>query len=138
MMVRDQEAVALVQAAYADFGRGDIPSLLNRLTDDIVWTSPGEGSLIPSAGRIAGKAAVGQFFQGVNENLEFHDFNPSEFIAQGDVVVALGTWDVTVKGTDRRIRDGFAMVFRVRDGKIAEFREYSDSREYDAALASKK
>ena len=138
MMVRDAEAVALVQAAYADFGRGDIPSLLNRLTDDIVWTSPGEGSRIPSAGRIAGKAAVAQFFQGVGDNLEFHDFNPYEFIAQGDVVVALGTWDATVKGTGVRIRDGFAMVFRLRGDKIAEFREYSDSREYDAALASKK
>jgi uncharacterized protein len=137
MMVRDQEAVALVQAAYGDFGRGDIPSLLNRMTDDIVWTSPGEGSRIPSAGRLTGKAAVAQFFQGVADNLEFHDFNPSEFIAQGDVVVALGTWDASVKGTSVRIRDGFAMVFRIRDGKIAEFREYSDTRQYDAALASK-
>jgi ketosteroid isomerase-like protein len=112
--------------------------LLNRLTDDIVWTSPGEGSRIPSAGRIAGKPAVAQFFKGVSDNLDFHDFNPSEFIAQGDVVVAIGTWDATVKGTGVRIRDGFAMVFRLRDGKIAEFREYSDTREYDNALASKK
>ena len=136
-MVRDDEAVAQVQAAYADFGRGDIPSLLNRLTDDVVWTTPGAGTAIPSAGRLQGKAQVVEFFQGVANNLDFHEFNPSEFIAQGDVVVALGTWDVTVRGTDVRVKDGFAMVFRLRDGKIAELREYSDSREYAAALASR-
>jgi len=136
MMVRDDAAVAEVQAAYADFGRGDIPALLNRLTDDIVWTTPGAGSPIPHAGRLQGKAQVGQFFQGVNEKLEFHDFDPNEFIANGDVVVALGTWDATVRGTSVRIRDGFAMVFRLRGGKIAEFREYSDTREYAAALES--
>jgi uncharacterized protein len=136
-MVRDDEAVALVQAAYADFGSGNIPGLLDRLTDDVVWTTPGEGTLIPSAGRLQGKDQVGQFFAGVGSTLEFHDFNPSEFIAQGDVVVALGTWDATVRGTDVRIQDGFAMVFRLRDGKIAEFREYSDTRRYAEALANR-
>jgi uncharacterized protein len=134
MMVRDDAAIAEVQAAYAEFGRGDIPSLLNRLTDDVVWTTPGAGSVIPNAGRLQGKAQVGQFFQGVNETLEFHDFNPSEYFSNGDAVVALGTWDASVRGTSVRIKDGFAMVFRFRGGKIAEFREYSDSREYAAAL----
>ena len=136
-MVRDDVSVAQVQAAYADFGRGDIPSLLNRFADDIVWFSPGEGTAIPYAGRLQGKAQVAKFFEGVGSNLEFHEFNPSEFIAQGDVVVALGTWDATVRGTAVRIKDGFAMVFRIRDGKIAEFREYSDTRIYAAALASR-
>ena len=135
-MVRDQEAVAQVQGAYADFGRGDIASLLNRLTDDVVWTTPGEGTAIPSAGRLQGKAQVARFFEGVASSLEFHELDPNEFIAQGDVVVALGTWDATVRGTDTRVKDGFAMVFRLRDGKIAEFREYSDTRQYAEALAS--
>ena len=137
-MVRDDAAVALVRAAYEDFGRGDIATLLSRMSDDIVWTSPGEGTAIPQAGRIQGKARVAQFFEGVGANLEFHEFNPSEFISQDDTVVAIGTWDATVRGTGVRIKDGFAMLFRVRDGKVAEFREYSDSREYAAALASRK
>jgi uncharacterized protein len=136
-MVRDDVAVTQVQAAYADFGRGDIATLLTRLTDDIVWTTPGAGTAIPYAGRLQGKAQVAKFFEGVGANLDFHAFNPNEFIAQGDVVVALGTWDATVRGTSVRIKDGFAMTFRLRDGKIAEFREYSDAREYAAALASK-
>lgn len=135
-MVRDDAAVAQVQAAYGDFGRGDIPALLDRLTDDIVWTTPGEGTAIPNAGRLQGKAQVAQFFAGIGETLDFHEFNPSEYVSQGDVVVALGNWDATVRGTNVRIKDVFAMVFRLRGGKIAEFREYSDSRQYAEAMAS--
>jgi ketosteroid isomerase-like protein len=135
-MVRDDEAVAEVQGAYADFQRGDIPSLLNRMTDDVVWTTPGEGTAIPNPGRLQGKAQVAKFFEGIGATLDFHEFNPNEFIAQGDVVVALGTWDATVRGTDVRIQDVFAMVFRLRDGKIADFRQYSDSRLYAEAMAS--
>ena len=137
-MVRDDEAVAQVQAAYQDFQRGDIASLLSRLTDDISWYTPGEGTAIPFAGPRRGKAEVACFFESVGSTLEFHSFDPNEFISHGDVVVALGTWDVTVRGTSVRIADGFAMVFRLRDGKIAEFHEYSDSRPLAEALASLK
>ncbi|MBV8299892.1 MAG: nuclear transport factor 2 family protein [Candidatus Eremiobacteraeota bacterium] len=137
-MVRDDEAVAQVQAAYQDFQRGDIGSLLSRLTDDISWYTPGEGTAIPFAGQRNGKAAVAAFFESVESTLEFHSFDPNEFISQGDVVVALGTWDATVRGTSARIADGFAMVFRLRDGKVAEFREYSDSRPIAEAFASLK
>ena len=137
-MVRDDEAVAQVQAAYQDFQRGDIASLLSRLSDDISWHNPGEGTAIPFAGPRRGKAEVARFFESVGATLDFHSFEPKEFISQGDVVVALGTWDVTVRGTSVRIVDGFAMVFRLRDGKIADFREYSDTRLLAEAFASLK
>jgi ketosteroid isomerase-like protein len=137
-MVRDDEAVAQVQAAYDDFRRGDIASLLSRFTDDITWYSPGEGSAIPFAGPRRGKAEVAKFFESLGATVEFHSFDTDEFISQGNVVVALGRWDATTRGTTIRIADGFAMVFRLRDGKIADFREYSDSRRLAEAFASLK
>lgn len=136
-MVRENEAVSTVQGVFADFGRGDIPTLLTRLTDDVVWTTPGAGTRIPAAGRLQGKAAVAEFFAGVSRELDFHAFNPNEFFSEGDVVIAIGTWDATVKGTDVRIQDDWAMKFTLRDGKIAEFREYSDSHSYAEALAAR-
>jgi hypothetical protein len=137
-MVRDDAAVAQVQAAYEDFQRGDIASLLARCTDDISWYTPGEGTAIPFAGQRRGKAEVAQFFEALGTTIEFHSFDPQEYISQGDVVVALGRWDGTVRGTSVRIADGFAMAFRLRDGKIADFREYTDSRRLAEAYASLK
>ncbi|MBV8367854.1 MAG: nuclear transport factor 2 family protein [Candidatus Eremiobacteraeota bacterium] len=137
-MVRDDEAVAQVQAAYQDFQRGDIASLLSRFSDEVTWYTPGEGSAIPFAGPRRGKAEVAKFFESLGATIEFHAFDVDEYVAQGNVVVALGRWDATVLGTDVRIADGFAMVFRLREDKIADFREYSDSRRLAEALASLK
>jgi uncharacterized protein len=139
-MVREDVGanVAQVQAAYGDFGRGDIASLLSRCTDDISWYTPGEGTAIPYAGQLRGHEQVAGFFQSLGSTVDFHDFQPREFIAQGDVVVCLGNWDATVKATGIRHRGEFAMVFRLRDGKIADFKEYSDSRTLADAFAGKR
>lgn len=34
----EQTNVAVVEQAYEDFGRGDIPAVLEALTDDVQWT----------------------------------------------------------------------------------------------------
>ncbi|MEA2721466.1 MAG: uncharacterized protein QOJ39_3330 [Candidatus Eremiobacteraeota bacterium] len=136
-MVKD-DAVAQVQGAYADFQSGNIGSLLNRCTDDIDWETPGAGTAIPYAGPIKGKAAVGQFFQSLNDTVEFHDFQTREFISSDDTVVTLGSFDATVRATGIRVAEEFAMVFRVRGDKIVKFREYSDSRRLAEAFAAPK
>jgi hypothetical protein len=45
-----------VKKAYADFGRGDIASILAVLADDALWITPSEG--IPTEGTRHGKAEV--------------------------------------------------------------------------------
>ena len=137
-MVRDDEAVATVQGAYADFQRGDIASLLNRCDDGIEWETPGAGTAIPYAGKVHGKAGVAAFFQSLGATVDFHDFQTREYFSNGDTVVCLGAFDGTVRATGIRVKDDFAMAFRLRGGKIVAFKEYSDSRLLDAAFAPRK
>src|SRR5687767_3982415 len=87
-----QANIELVQKCYAFFGEGNIPELLNQLSDDVKWTSPGPKNLIPWAGDWEGKAGVGEFFKTLNQNIEFEDFQTKEFIAQNDKVVTIGNW----------------------------------------------
>ena len=136
-MVRD-DVVAIVKAAYNDFQTGNIPALLGRLADNVVWETPGAGTQIPYAGRLHGKDGVAGFFQSLGATAEFHRFDTNEFItnAAGDTVVVLGEWDATVIPTGVRVTSKFAMVFRLRDGKIADFFEYSDSRSLADAFAA--
>ncbi len=47
----------VVQEAYEAVGRGDIPTLLDLLTDDVEWTFQGH-SLIPFAGTRLGSEGV--------------------------------------------------------------------------------
>jgi ketosteroid isomerase-like protein len=79
--------ITIVQKAYADFLRGDLPAVLDAFGEDILWISPGNSSL---SGEKRGKAEITAFFHRLLELWEFLAFEPGEYIASGDRVVALG------------------------------------------------
>jgi hypothetical protein len=130
---------AVVQQAYNNFKSGNIAGLLDMLPDNVTWQLPDiEG--VPFAGKRTGRSSVGEFFQGVEANQETLEFEPREFIEQGDKVVALGHYRWRVKSTGREFSSDFAHVFTVRDGQIVGFQEYLDtasaSRAYQKSAAA--
>ena len=92
-----EESVKTAQAGYAAFGRGDLPAILELLTDDIEWIEPGPADVIPTAGTYRGKEEVAGFFAALGGNLEVHKFEPHKFIAQDDDVVVLISTEATVR-----------------------------------------
>ena len=126
----------VVQDAYAAFGRGDIPGLLDFMTDDIQWQPViGTAKSVPFSGARKGKTGVAEFFKIVGETEDFQLFEPREFIAQDDKVVALGHYRAVTKSTGKTFDSPFAMVFTLRGGKVAGFREFTDSAAVNAAFA---
>ena len=125
----------IAQALYGFFGEGNVPAILDSLTDDIKWTCPGPTEILPYARVYKGKQQVGEFFRLINENKEFPKFEPREFIAEGNKVVCLGYWDAKSKRTGKPYSGHWAMAFYFRDGLICEHREYYDT--YGEANASK-
>jgi uncharacterized protein len=122
----EQQNVEVVQSAYASFARGDIHSLLNLLDENVSWSLPGEG-LIPQAGSYHGREEVARFFQTLDETTEFAAFVPCDFIAQGERVIVLGSYQGKAKATGRPFASDWAMSFILRDGKVVEFQEYTDT-----------
>jgi hypothetical protein len=116
----------VVQETYEAVGRGNIPALLEFLTDDVEWTFQGPSS-IPFAGTRRGREGVAEFFSLVGENLEFEEFEPREFVAQGDAVVVLGLERSLVKPTGRTFEQEWAHVYTLRDGKVAKFTALEDT-----------
>ncbi len=123
----------VVQETYEAVGRGDIPALLDLLTDDVEWTFQGP-SVIPFAGTRRGREGVAEFFSLVGENLEFERFEPREFVAQGDTVVVLGFERSLIKPTGRTIEQEWANVYKLRDGKVAEFLALEDTAAHAVAF----
>ena len=129
----DEQNTRVVQEAYAAFGRGDTKSLLAFFDDNIVWKPvTGAGPQVPTAGERKGKASVGEFFAIVAKNINFERFEPREFVAQGDKVVALGHYTGTTP-IGKRFDSDFVMVFTLRNGKVTHFQEFSDSAALNAA-----
>lgn len=123
----EQENIELVMRAYDTFLRGDMPALMDMFADDIEWLLDRNDD-VPFAGLRRGKEEVAEFFRLIHENQHPLQFEPREFVAQGDKVVALGHYAWSVKPTDRTYESDFAEVFTIRNGKIARFREYTDTR----------
>jgi ketosteroid isomerase-like protein len=132
----ESQNTKVVQDAFAAFSRGDVPGILATLTDDVAWIPVyGAGPDVPTAGERLGKASVGEFFARVATHLHFSTFEPREFIASGDKVVALGHYTATTPlgGT---VDSDFAMVFTLRNGQVAAFQEFCDSAALNAAFAT--
>ena len=116
----------VVQETYEAVGRGDIPALLDLLTDDVEWTFQGPSS-IPFAGTRYGREGVAGFFSLVGENLEFQEFEPREFVAQDDTVVVLGFERSLVKPTGHTLEQEWAHVYKLSDGRVAAILALEDT-----------
>ena len=123
----EQENLQIVKAAYAAFKRGDIQAILNTLADDVVWFLPGPTDIVPVAGERRGRDEVGQFFSALSENQTAEQFEPQEFIAQGEKVIVFGQYRWRIKATGREFVSDWVHVFTLRDSKVGGFREYYDT-----------
>jgi uncharacterized protein len=114
------DALTLVQSAYAAFGRGDIPALLNMLTEDVRWQFTGDRKA-PYTGTVIGHSQVGEWFGAVAQADDIQAFEPREFLVGPDHVTVLG-WERTVsKPGGKPFETEWVHVWRVRDGRIASF-----------------
>jgi uncharacterized protein len=134
MREQEQENVQVVREVYAAFQRGDIETVLRQMADDVSWWVAGSQESIPYAGTRSGRDEVAEFFVILGGAVEFERFEPDQYIAQGDEVVALGSDSRRFKSTDKVVDSQWAMVFTLRQGKVAAFRAYDDTEAAAVAL----
>lgn len=121
-----QEHIALAEHLYAAFAQGNIPLLLEVLSEDIDWLFYGP-SEIPFAGHYRGHAEVAQFFAKASETSDFLVFEPREFLPGANSVLVQGREKMRAKATGRIWETEWAHVFTIEGGKIAKLREYYDT-----------
>jgi ketosteroid isomerase-like protein len=126
--VDEQANVRVVEGMFSALQRGDIPGVLDRLSDEVEWRIAGPSEL-PYAGIHRGRDEVERFFQTFGQAAEFEVFEPREYLAKGDKVVVLGHERQRIKASGQVVETDWAMVFVVRDGRITRFRNFVDSRE---------
>ena len=113
------DLIERVRQIYAAFGRGDINTILENMTDDVSWEFEATKDISWSGIRHSPGEAAG-FFAGIaaeheNPVLEMTEF----FLSADDAVAAFGRYQATVKVTGIRVDTPVAHYFKFRDGKIA-------------------
>jgi ketosteroid isomerase-like protein len=127
--------IEFVKKAYADFLRGDVAAILAGLADNVEWITPGEG--VPTEGVRHGKAEVMKFFQLVAESWNFTAFEPRDYVATGDTVVAIGSYAGTARGTGKSFSAEWTMVWKIRGCKLEYFRENTDTQRLKDAVTGR-
>ena len=122
-----QDSLSVVQQVYGDFGRGDIPAILGRLTEDVIWTVEGRAGDYPTFGVRHGPSGALAFFQAMGEVEDVTAFEPQTFHAAGDTVVVEGRIGMKLKTNGKALDYDWVHIFTVRDGKVASFRELYDT-----------
>lgn len=122
----EQENVRTIEEFYAAFGRGDVPSLLNALAEDVDWRHP-RADDIPWGGNRRGRDEISSFFAAVAQTIDVEKFEPREFVAKDDRVIVFGHEQMRVKSNGLTYGVEFTHAWTLRGGKIIRFQEYTDT-----------
>jgi ketosteroid isomerase-like protein len=115
----------LMQEIFAAVARGERTAYVDRLADDVIMTVTGQYSWSRT---FRGKDSVMRDLYGyvasrVNEGRRTI---PIRVLADEDWVVVEAVGDMTT-GEGTRYDNQYCLLYRLRDGKIVEIREYNDS-----------
>ena len=111
--------VKTVQTVYEAFGRGDLPTILDALTDDVDWASDAASTEVPWWGVRHGKEAVTDFFTRLAESTELQEFTTLEMMGGGDTVLTVVRYRTRARASGREAEMLLHHYFKLRDGKIA-------------------
>ncbi|MBO9581993.1 MAG: nuclear transport factor 2 family protein [Sphingobium sp.] len=121
------ENVAIVRSIYDALATGDIPTVVNALSPDVVWN---EAESFPYAdgNPYVGPEAVlsGVFARLATEWDGFGALMP-DFIDGGDKVVVTGRYVGTYPATGKPMNPQALHLWTLRDGKVVSFQQYVDT-----------
>ena len=114
----------VVRQMFAAFRTGDVDRLLETVHADSRWTYIGANPRLTKA-ELVGHASIRRFFEGIIRRLEMTAFDTTEFVVQGDTVVAFGSESGTVRSSGAPFRNEWVQKYVVRDNHITQMVEYN-------------
>lgn len=114
--------LATTRFIFNAFAQGDIPALLACLADDVEWEYGPVSQNVPWYQNRRGVAGAMEFFQSLAA-VEFHKFETTAFLADGDTVVVLLDSDYSIRSNGKRVvyEDAVFVVKFNAEGRIRRF-----------------
>lgn len=115
----------IVRRSYAASNRGDPRGILADVAPDGQWT---EMAGFPCAGTYSGADAIlRNVFERLGQEWEGYSATAEAFHDAGDTIVVTGWYAGTYRKSGKSFRARFAHVWRLRDGKIHRFEQFTDT-----------
>jgi uncharacterized protein len=121
--------VQKIQDLYSAFGRGDIPTILSYLAEDVDWNNSRVASReCPWNGNFSGRTHVPGFFRALEQQVDFTKFEPQTFIETGDHVAVLLHWTASLRKNGQTVGGDSVHVWRFNEhGQIGSYRHFNDT-----------
>ena len=129
--------LATIGAIYEAFGKGDIPTILSHMAEDVQWEQWADNSAqaagVPWLAPRQGKAGVLAFFQ-VLGGMPIKDFQVLGMMAGGNQVAVEFVIEAEVPSTGGHYRDEEMHLWTFDEsGKVIRLRHYTDTAKHIAA-----
>ena len=124
-----EQDIETARQMYEAFGRGDVQAILDRVTDDIDWSTDAAIVSAPWYGARHGKDALAKFFEAIGKTGPVTEFTPLAYASndEGDVMVFI-RYAFTVTATGKHVAMNMHHYWKFRDGKVCYVRKFRGHR----------
>jgi ketosteroid isomerase-like protein len=118
---------SLVQNLYDAYRRGDGAYVANLIDDDIDWVIHGPIQVFPFSGARHGKQEALDALAAIAKDYVLERHEPEIIIVEDDRAAVMSNVAFTQRATNRTLSFRIVNLLKFRDGRLIEFREFSDT-----------
>ena len=131
------DAAEEVEALYRAYNRGEVATVLEAMDPHIAWREAEGNPYRPASGTLIGPdAIVEELFAKLATEWDGFSVGPERFHGAGDIVVVEGRYTGVYKATGRAVDAQFCHVWRMTDGKLSAFQQYTDTGQFQQAMGT--
>lgn len=116
-----------VRSIYQAFSTGDVPAVLARFHDDIVWNEADDFPYADGNPYTGPESVLNGVFARCISEWDGFRVEIDELLDAGDTIVALGHYRGVHKQTGRAQNTQLVHVWRMRDAKAVRFQQYANT-----------
>jgi uncharacterized protein len=119
-------SIEIVRSFYDALKRGDVPALLALLHHDLAWTEA-EGFPYFSGTWRTPREVAEKLLVPLSKDWDNFSVSAESVVSEATNVVAFGVYRGVNRATGRKLLAPFAHHWRVTDGRISSFVQYTDT-----------
>jgi ketosteroid isomerase-like protein len=128
--------IEFARGLYEAFAAGDVPKVLGSMSDDIEWWEAEGNPWYPGRAFVGPQQVVDGVFARIGGEIEGFEIHPERFLADGDDVVMIGRYKGKATATGKLLDAQALHIWTIRDGKVARFQQFVDTRHLADVLGS--
>jgi ketosteroid isomerase-like protein len=124
-----------IKAIYNAFATGNIPFILETVSENFTWLDPSNPAIVPYGGLYKGRSGFLEFFQKLGGGSDLTLWQVDDYISGENNVVATGKHGFRVKTTGKEALTEWAMIWTFENDSIIAGRAYYNNTASEHAFA---